>query len=137
MYKNCFSKTNISLLSKYNKDNYIIDLQSNLKSSFEFLYTLFKKKLTIFQDYLLENQISKHIQKFINCANVSILFVFKINKTFQLYVNYRKLNFVIIKNKYLLFLIKKTLNRLINVYYFIKFIFKNIYYRIRIRKSDK
>jgi len=55
-----------------------------------------------------------------------MLFVFKKDNTLRLYINYRNLNFVIIKNKYSLSFIEKTLNRLINAYYFIKLDLKNI-----------
>ena len=55
-------------------------------------------------------------------------FFLKKTDNFRFYVNYKRLNVVIIKNKYLFFLINKTLNRLMNVVYFIKFNFKNAYY---------
>jgi len=130
LYKNCFFKTDISLLLEYNKNNYTIDLQFDTKLLFKFLYILFEKKLAVFRDYLLENQISEYICKSTNCINILILFVFKKNNIFRLCIDYRELNSITIKNKYLLFFIEKTLNRLIDIYYFIKFNFKNIYYYI-------
>jgi len=72
----------------------------------------------------------ERIREFISCTNVLILFVFKRDNTFRLYINYQKLNSIIIKNRYLLSLIKKTLDQLISAYYFIKLDFKNAYYRI-------
>ena len=44
---------------------------------------------------------------------------------------------ITIKNRYLLFLIIKTLNRLCDIKVFIKLNFKNIYYKIRIRVNNK
>ena len=44
---------------------------------------------------------------------------------------------MIIKNRYLLSLITKTLNRLYDVKVFIKLNLKNVYYKIRIKKDDK
>jgi len=82
LHKNCFFKTNIFLLLKYNKDNYIIDLQLNTKLLFKFLYILFKRKLAIFRNYLLENQTLKYISKSTNYINILILFVFKKDNTF-------------------------------------------------------
>jgi len=137
LYKNYFFEINIFLFSKYNKNNYIIDLQSNTKLLFKFLYILFEKKLAIFRNYLLENQTLERICESTNCTNISILFVFKKNSTLRLCIDYRELNSITIKNKYLLFFIKKILNRLIDIYYFIKFDFKNIYYRICIQKKNK
>ncbi len=137
MYKNYFFETDIFLLSEYNKNNYIINLQFDTELLFKFLYILFEKELTIFRNYLLENQISEYICKSTSCTDILILFVFKKNSIFWLCINYRKLNSIIIKNRYLLFFIEKTLNRLINIYYFIKFDFKNIYYYICIQKKNK
>ena len=65
------------------------------------------------------------------------MFIFKKNNELHLYINYKKLNAMIIKNRYLLFLIIKTLNRLCGVKVFIKLNLKNIYYKIRIKEDDK
>ena len=55
----------------------------------------------------------------------------------RLYINYKKLNTMIIKNRYSLSLITKMLNRLYNIKIFIKLNLKNVYYKIRIKKDDK
>ena len=78
-----------------------------------------------------------HIREFFNFVETSMLFIFKKNGSLRLCINYRNLNVVIIKNKCSFFLIKKTLNRLMNVVYFTKFNFKNVYHRIRIQKNDE
>ena len=54
----------------------------------------------------------------------------KKNNELHLCVNYKKLNAIIIKNRYSLSLIIKTLNRLYNVKIFTKLNLKNIYYKI-------
>ena len=51
----------------------------------------------------------------------------------RLYVDYRELNKIIVKNRYLLSLINKILDRLNEIKYFIKLNLKDVYYRIRIR----
>ncbi len=61
-----------------------------------------------------------------------MLFVVKSDNSLRLYVNYRNINVIVIRNKCSLFLIKKTLNCLINIVYFTKLDLKNAYYRIRI-----
>ena len=68
---------------------------------------------------------------------MSILFIFKKNNELHLCINYKKLNAMIIKNRYSLPLITKTLNRLYNVKIFMKLNLKNIYHKIRIKKNDK
>ena len=66
-----------------------------------------------------------------------VFFVSKKNEKFRLYVNYKNLNVIIIKNKISLSFINETLNRLINVAYFTKFDLNNIYYKIRIREENE
>jgi len=55
----------------------------------------------------------------------------------RLYIDYRALNKVIIKNRYLLMLINKLINRLLDVKIYIKLDLRDIYYRIRIKKEDE
>ena len=60
------------------------------------------------------------IQLSTSSAEASILFVPKKNKEMRLYVNYRGLNKIIIKNYCSLPLISKTLDQMIDTKYFIK-----------------
>ena len=66
-----------------------------------------------------------------------MLFIFKKNKGLRFYIDYRKLNIVIIKNRYLLPLIIKTLNRLNSFKRFIKLDLKDAYYRLYIKSGNK
>ena len=66
-----------------------------------------------------------------------MLFVKKFNKSLRLYVNYRELNKIIIKNKYFLSLLSKTLDRFTNTRYSIKIDIYNTYHRIRICKNNE
>ena len=109
----------------------------NAKSLHNSLYFFFEKKLNVLQNYLYNNEKSNKIKQFTNFAKTFIIFVTKKNKNFRLCVDYRDLNIIIIKNRYFLFFINKTLNRLINAQYFTKLNFKNIYYRICIRVENK
>ena len=70
-------------------------------------------------------------------AGVPIFFIPKKDRGLRLYIDYRKLNMVTVKNRYLLPLIIKTLNRLYGANVFIKLNLKDTYYRIRIRDGDK
>jgi len=88
LHKNCFFETNVSLLLKHNKDNYAINLQLNTKLSFNSLYALFERELIVLRNYLFENQALKRICEFTSRTNISILFVFKRDNTFQLCINY-------------------------------------------------
>ena len=52
-----------------------------------------------------------------------MLFIKKINNVLRLYIDYKKINEIIIKNNYLLLLFSKILKRFIYIKYFIKIIF--------------
>ena len=70
-------------------------------------------------------------------VNVLILFVFKKSGGLRLCIDYKGLNAIIIKNRHLLSLITKTLNGLCKIKRFIKLNLKDVYHRIRIKKSDE
>ena len=70
-------------------------------------------------------------------VDISIFFVFKKDGELRLYMNYKALNAITIKNRHRLSLITKTLNRLCEIKRFIKLNLKNVYYRIRIKKDDE
>jgi len=127
-YNDVFDLKNAFILSNYKKKNHDIDLLLSKELFYELLYSFFKKELDILQEYLLKNLALDRIRKFISLVNALMLFVLKSNNSLRLCVNYCNLNVIIIKNKCSLSLIKKTLNRLINVVYFTKLNLKNAYY---------
>ena len=61
----------------------------------------------------------------------------KKNDKLRLYIDYRDLNAIIIKNRYSFSLIFETLNRLCESKIFTKLNFKNVYYRFRIKVDNK
>jgi hypothetical protein len=61
----------------------------------------------------------------------------KKNENLRLYIDYRSLNKITIKNKYILFLIGEFVDRLSDVIIYIKLNIRNIYHKIRIRSGDK
>ena len=61
----------------------------------------------------------------------------KKNNELRLYIDYRDLNVIIIKNRHFLSLIFETLNRLCGSKIFIKLNFKNAYYKLRIKIDDE
>jgi len=70
-------------------------------------------------------------------AGAPILFVPKKDSTLRLYVDYRALNSVTIKDRCALPLVNETLDRIRGVRYFTTLDLKDAYYRIRIRTGDK
>ncbi len=87
------------------------------------------------REYLAENK-KKIIRKFQLQTEYLILFVSKKNRILYLYIDYRKLNNITIKNRYLLFNISELQNRLFEVKYFIKLNLQKTYNQIRI-KAEK
>ena len=136
-YKNCFDFKNAKILLEHENKNHVINLILDAKSLYELLYILFKIEFNVLKNYLLKNLILNRIQEFTSRANASMLFVFKKNNNFRFCVDYKKLNALIIKNKCSLLLIDETLNRFMNVAYFIKLDLKNVYHRIKIYKADE
>ena len=67
----------------------------------------------------------------------SIFFIFKKDERLRLCVDYKDLNVVIVKNRHSLSLITKTLNRFNEFKRFTKLDFKNVYYRIRIKRDNE
>ena len=64
-------------------------------------------------------------------------FILKKNDELRFYVNYCDLNAIIIKNRYSLSLIFKTLNHLCELKIFTKLNFKNVYYKLRIKINNE
>ena len=127
-YKNCFNFRNSKTFFEHENENYILNLISNTKPSYEPLYTFSEIELDVLKNYLLKNLILNCIQKFMNCVNALIFFVFKQNNNFRLYIDYKELNALIIKNKCSVSLIDETLNCFVSAAYFIKLNFKNAYH---------
>ena len=130
-------KNKIYELSNHEFDDYAIDLKSNKKSFYDFIYSLFENKLTILRIYLNKYLKNDFIKLLIFSIEIFILFVKKKNEIFRLCVNYRNLNFLIIKNKYFLSFIDENLNRLIKIRIYINFDMIVTYNRFRIRKNDE
>jgi hypothetical protein len=63
------------------------------------------------------------------------MFVLKKKDSLRLYIDYRDLNIITIKNRIFLLFINKILDRLQYSKIFTKFDLKNIYYRLRIREK--
>jgi hypothetical protein len=77
------------------------------------------------------------IYKLTSLAAVPLLLAAKPGGSIRIYYNYRGLNTVTIKNRYLLLLIHKTLNILYGAKYFTKLNIIAVFNRIRITEGHK
>jgi uncharacterized protein YlbG (UPF0298 family) len=123
-------------LPSYNKNIYIINLDDS-KPPFKFLYNLLASELEIIRTYINIYLTKEWIRRSINLVGALIFFVSKKDRILKLYINYRDLNKITIKDRYPFSFINKTLDRLINIIYYTKLNFKDAYYRIRIKKGDE
>ena len=134
-YEDVFLIEEVDRLSSHEEYNYVIE--TTTEPSFDSLYNLSNTELATLRTYLDDTLAKGWIQYSTSSAESLILFVSKKNNDLRLYVDYRELNKVTIKNRYSLSLISETLNRLNEVKRFTKLNLKNAYYRIRIRKGDE
>jgi hypothetical protein len=93
--------------------------------------------LKVLKKYLNKNLKKEYIQHSINPAGTPILFILKKDRNLRLYINYRSLNKITIKNRHPLPLIREILNRLNGAAIYTKLDLKKAYYKIRIKKEDE
>ncbi len=104
----------------------MIMLLKSIKINLHMNYS--ETELKILQKYLNDILIKNWIQHSVSSANTSVLFALKKNNDLCLYVNYRELNQITVKNHHSLSLISETLNWLSDAKIFIKLNFKNTYH---------
>ena len=90
-----------------------------------------------FWNYIANALKKNWIRSFNESIEAFILFMQKSDDSLRLCVDYQKLNEIIIKNKYLLSFLSKTLKRFAKARKFIKIDIHNAYHRIWIRKNDE
>ena len=79
------------------------------------IYVLFYTELEILRNYLDKNLKKDFIRKAKTTVEFLILFILKKDEKLRFYVDYRKLNTIIIKNKYSLLNIGELQNHLTEI----------------------
>jgi hypothetical protein len=105
-----FSGRRARVLAQSLEYNYIINLEEGKVPLNLPIYNLSYKELKILQEYLNSLMEKGWIRPSKSLAGVLILFILKLDRTIRLYIDYRGLNKVIIKNYYLLLLVSKMLD---------------------------
>ena len=134
---NIENEKKIYILFEHNFTNHIIDFINNAQLLYDFIYFLFEKKFKMFKTYIdkhLTIDFIKHFQSFVDAF---VLFVSKFNENFRFCIDYKNLNELTIKNRYLLFFIKKSLNRFVDVKRYTKLNLTTVYHRLKIKKNDE
>ena len=116
---------------------YAINLEKGAKVPYGSIYFLSEKEFRVLREYFHDSMAKGWIKKFILPVGAPIFFVPKKDNILRLYVDYRALNKLTVKNRHFLFLINETIDRLANAKIFIKLDLRDAYYRIRIKPGDK
>ena len=95
------------------------------------------QELATLKEWLKENLRKGFIQESKSPAGTPILFAPKKDRSLQMCTNYRGLNAITIKNRYLLPLITKIIDQVTRAKYFSKIDLKEVYYQIYIKAGDK
>ena len=99
---------------------------------------MFKNELLILQKYLKKNFSKKFIRFNFFEYSFLVFFVKKLEKNLRFCVDYRELNAIIKKNRYFMFLVQKTLDRICDFKYFIKIDIMTAFNRLRMNfESEK
>ena len=109
-YQDVFEKKNIDFVLQHCPYDCAIDLQEDNLSPFGPIYNLSQNKLIAFWKYLDENLAKNFIRHSKSPVGTSIFFVKKKDGSLWMYVDYRGLNKITIKNQYPLPLISRLLD---------------------------
>jgi hypothetical protein len=134
-FANVFDKINVNKLFKHDSQNHAINTKNKM-SSFESMYNLSMIELELLKKYFDEFLTKEFIVFSSSFVNASILFVKKSKNDIKFCVNYKKLNVITIKNRYLISLINQLLNRFNDVKKFTKLNIQTTYNFNRIKKNE-
>ena len=132
-----FLEAEASTLLLHRDEDHAIDLEVGKVLSFGSIYSLSAKELQVLRDYLDENLANGFIRPSRSFIGTPVLFTPKGDEGLRLYIDYRGLNAITLKNRYSLPLIKEIIDRLSGAVIFTKINIKNAYYRLRIREGDE
>ena len=132
-----FFKMLLNNLNTHDQIEHSIDFVKEKTSRINCVYNMSQNELVAFRNYIT-NALKKNWIRFFNeSIETFVLFMKKSDDNLRLCVDYRKLNEITIKNKYLLSFFLKTLKQFAKARKFIKIDIRNAYHRIRIRKNDE
>jgi hypothetical protein len=134
-FLNVFFKKKTNILFSHKKHDHKIEIETEKLHEYASFYNMSKDELLLIKKYL-QKYLNK---KFIKTSTVSyasfILFAKKFDEELRFCVDYRKLNAIIKKNKYLIFFIAKTIVKLFKARWIIKIDIKHAFNRIRMHSN--
>ena len=137
-YGDVFSAENAAeLLENTGMNEHAIELEEGKQPPFGPIYSLGPVELETLKTYIKTNLANDFIRPSKSPARAPILFNWKPDRSLRFCVDYRGLNNITIKNRYLLPLIGELLDRLGRAKWFTQLDLMNAYHWMRIRKGDK
>jgi len=136
-YAHIFCQEKINALPQHSKYDHCIDLIPEARLPDRPIYPLSKKELDGLWDYIRDMEDHGKIRRSSSPIGAPILFVLKPDGTLRLCVDYRGLNKITIKSKYLLPLMSELRSRLGKATIFTKLDLKNGYYLIRMAEGEE
>jgi hypothetical protein len=137
-FLNVFFKKKADVLSFHKKHNHRIKLEKDHEIDHEYasLYNFSKEELLLIKKYLKEHLNKNFIESSTAFYALFILFAKKSDDELEFCVNYRKLNAIIKKNRYSIFLIAKTIARLFKAKWMTKINIRHAFNRIRMHSKE-
>jgi hypothetical protein len=113
-FLNVFFKKKVNILSSHKKHDHRIKLERDHESNHEYasFYNLSEEELHLMKKYFKEHLNKDFIESSTTFYASFTLFAKKSDDELRFCVNYRKLNAIIKKNRYSIFLIVETIARL-------------------------
>ncbi|SPC67975.1 uncharacterized protein UHOD_12199 [Ustilago sp. UG-2017b] len=136
-YLDVFSRVEADKLPPHRTYDHQIPLEEGKSPPFGPIYSLSEHELKTLREYLEENLAKGFISPSDSPAASPILFVKKKDGSLRLCVDYRGLNRITIRNRYLLPLIDKLLDRLCEARFFTRIDLRGTYNLLRIAKGDE
>ena len=124
-------------LSTHTQEDHEIILTNSEKLKVESIYELNDEESIELKKYIDHNLIKEYIRHFKFRTEQPILFTLKKSKELRLCVDFRKINALTQKDKYLLFLMTDFKIRMNKARWFIKFDLKDAFNLIRIKQEDE
>jgi len=136
-YEDVFSGTLASIIATHSDFDHAIDLIPGKTAPHMPIYNLSQRELTLLKEYLNSALKKGWIRESKSPIGAPILFVPKSDGSIRLYIDFRGLNAVTIKNRYPLPLISEMLDRLSHTKRFTKLDLRDAYHRMRIKEGDE
>ena len=137
-FADIFSEKSPNVLPEWTGANkYAIEPEKGKQTPYGPIYGLRPVELETLKTYIEINLANNFIRALKLPAGAPILFIRKPNSSLRLCINYRGLNNLTIKNRYLLPFIGKSLDRLGQAKRFTQLELTSAYHRMRIKEGDE